>query len=294
MAEVFRQELSIKDDNFDIDDMSYYSLYLSLGADSLKFCVVNSLENRCMLLSDYQFFSPMGSDELVSSLNFIYDSDLFLKANFWQRVSIILRGKSFTLVPEEFFDESSPEKYLKFSENKTDDSLIIVHKMQSMDAVDIFMADKKLVNWFHKTYPTRVIDFVHHTVPFVEGIKKVHEDSGQNALHLLIDKNYIIAGFFRGYQLELCNLYPYQEANDIVYFVLFILDELRADRERVSVYLYGQVVSNSQIFQTIKRYVQQVQVVAQAPAWLSFGYQFEEARQHQYFDLYAMHLCSHS
>ncbi|MDX2305052.1 MAG: DUF3822 family protein [Microscillaceae bacterium] len=291
---IFKQELSIKDTEFDIDSMAFYCLYISVGHDNLRFCIIDSKSNRCVLLEDYRFFNQLSTDELIASLNRIYDNDLFLKANFWQKINIIPKGLPFTLIPREFFEESSPEKYLNLSAYKNESYLVVAAEQQSVDAINIFYAEKKLVNWFHKTYPTRVIEFTHQSAAFIEGVKRQNPKSKQSQTHIFIDNNYFILLVVKEGQLEFCNVFPYHTSNDFIYFVLFVMDELRLDKESCPVKLYGNIDHNSEIFQLIRTYMVYVSVINEQPNWLKFGFAFEEINNYQYFDLYGMHLCAQS
>ncbi|NJO02547.1 MAG: DUF3822 family protein [Bacteroidia bacterium] len=294
MDKIFKQEVSIKDEKFDIDDMSYYRLYITVGEDNFRFCVIDSLQNRCMLLEDYHFFRKLSSEELVSSLNRIYDSNLFLKANFWQSVSIVLKGNAFTLVPREFFEESSPEKYLRLVAPKLEQMLVVVAEQQSLDAVNIFQADNNIVNWFHQTYPTRVIEFLHQTSAFIEGTRHLSRDSDVPSVHAFVEASYMIINVMREDQLELCNVFPFKSGNDLIYFTLFVMDELRLDKDTTPLFLYGNIELESEIYRSIRSYLGRVTIQSELPPWSQFNYQFQEASTHYYFDLFSMHLCPHS
>ena len=289
---IFKREVTIKDNDFDAEALSYYCLYISVGHDSLRYCMVDSKTNRCVLLEDYRFFNQLSTDELIASLNRIYDNDLFLKNPFWQKINIIPKGQAFTLIPREFFEESSPEKYLSLAGHQNQNFLVVAAEQQSVDAVNVFYAEKKLVNWFHKAYPTRVIEFTHQTAAFIEGVKRQNPKSKQSHMHIFVDNNTLIIVVMNEGQLEFCNIFPYHTSNDLIYFVLFVLDELRLDKETCPVHLYGNIDNQSEIYQLIRTYISQVSLLNEHPNWLKFSYAFEQINNYSYFDLYGIHLCS--
>lgn len=288
----FKQELSITDEKFDIDEMSYYRLYISIGSDNLRLCAVDSIQKRCVLLSDYRFFGRHTTADLISTLNWIYDGDGYLKANFWQSVNVLMKGNPFTLVPKEFFDESSPEKYLQLVSADTRDMKVVVSEQQTVDAVNLFYADEQLIDWFHQTYRTRVIEFVHQTAPFIEGIRTLKMDSAQS-LHIFIENGYVIIGVIQEEKLQFCNVFRYRMPQDLLYFVLFVIDEIRLDKNTIPTRLYGQIEEKSEIFVTLDRYITHLEIYHPLPSWLSFGYQFNEVSNQYYFDLYSMFLGPH-
>ncbi len=288
---LFKQDISVKDDKFDIDNMNSYRLYLSLSANSLRFSIIDSGQDRCMLLQDYRFFGNLNRDDLVSALNRIYDSDLFLKANFWQSVSINIKGKAFTLVPREVFNEDNPEKYLKYVSRDTHENLVVVQAQSTLEAVNVFYVDKVLVNWFHQTYPTRVIQFTHQSAAFIEAIRKIGRNSKGTQMHLFLDNNFFLCGVLEKSQLTFCNVFNYRSAQDFLYFILFVADEQRLEAENISIFLHGYVDPVSEVFKLLSTYFQDVQLYTDKASWLNFSYAFDEVPLHFYLDLLGMHLC---
>ena len=289
---LFKLDLSIQDERFDIDEMSYYRLYIALGESNLRVCVIDSLQNRCLLIEDYGFYKKQDIQELISSLNRIYDNDRYLKANFWQSVSIIFKGQSFSLVPQKLFDANHADKYIQFNSiENTSENQVLFAEQPAFEAVNVFQAKQKLVDWFKQTYRSREIDFYHQTLPFNEGIKAMGKSKRTNNLHIFVEGNYIITSVLKSNQLEFCNIFSYKTSKDFIYFVLFVMDEHRLDREQTEVTLYGNINQLAEVFKFLRTYINKVNINSEKPDWVSFSYFFDEAPLHYYFDLYSAHLC---
>jgi hypothetical protein len=289
---VFKQETNIKDPAFDIEAMNYYRLFICLGEDSLRFNVVNSRDNKCLLLDEFRFFSRLNAHEQIDALSRIYDNDLFLKANFWFGIYLIIRASPFTLVPREFFDEVNPVKYLQHLTTVHTNQQIFVNEQRSLDAVNIFLNDNPLIQWFKQTYPNRHLQYIHQTQAFIEGIRYNNLAPSTQQLHILIEPNYLIINVLNGNGLEFCNVFQYRVAADFVYFVLLIMDELHLDKQTCSVTLYGKINPISEIFKLMKSYLSQVKIYDQQPEWIKFSSDFDGLPHTYYFDLYGMALCA--
>ena len=81
-------------------------------------------------------------------------------------------------------------------------------------------------------------------------------------MHIFVDNNTLIIVVMNDGQLEFCNIFPYHTSNDLIYFVLFVLDEiLGVEKENCPVHLYGNIDSQSEIYQLIRTYISQVSLL---------------------------------
>lgn len=291
----YKHEINIKDNTFDIDAMNNYRLYILLGENSLQICVADSIQNRCLILEDYRFYSLPQTDALIASLNRIYDNSLFLKANFWQNITIIVKNNPFTLVPRELFQANQSEKYLQYITEVGQEMQILHAPQASAEAINVFVMESKLYEWFKQTYPNRTLNFLHPTTTFIEGIKKqipiVKRPRGEYQAHIYVNVSYLIITVWKDGNLEFCNTFRYQTSQDFAYFVLFVLDELRLNRETCKVRLYGSIQPISEVFRILNTYISDLLIWSEKPNWLAFSHDFDEVTQHFYFNLYSTHLC---
>jgi Protein of unknown function (DUF3822) len=290
---IYKQELALKDARFNVDLISRYRLYLVIGKDHFKLWVMDSFDKRCLMLEDYRFYSPLEVDELLTALDRIWDSHSSLKANFWQKVSVLVKAKPFTLVPQSVLEQDHLFNYLKpvVGEEKLTNHSIFMTSLAGIGAVEIFGIENELVNWFQKTYPQREVGFYHQVSPFLEGIYKLNEKQRQAQMHIFVEYNHLVLCVQRGGKLELCNIYPYRTAQDFIYFVLFVMDELGLERENCDLKIYGMISQVSEIFRLLRTYVQKINIVSVKPAWISFSHEYDNLPFHYYFDSFCLPIC---
>ncbi len=291
---IYQLETYVKSDKFDVEDMSYYQLCLSISNEHFRFCAVNSLDHSCLLLQDFRFFARQSADELLNTLNRIFDNDMFLKANFWKSINIIQKGQPYTLVPTKFFEEAAPERYLKPISPKTDKRSIITHAHEAFEMTSISYVDKNLQNWLRNTYPTRDLKYVHQTDAFLKGIAlQVRPNNQESTVHIFVENNHFLLKVL-GKQggLEFSNVFSYRHTNDFMYYVLFVLDELRLSKDDTPLFVYGTLNPVSEIFKNLQLYFGAVELVTRNPDWIRFEYLFDEISNYHYFDLYGLYAWS--
>lgn len=287
---LYKLDTYVKSDKFDVEDMSYYQLCISLSHEHFRFCAINTLDHQCLLLQEYRFFTRLETDELLSTLNRVFDNDMFLKANFWKGVTIIQKEQPFTLVPQALFEESAPERYLQLIQPKTENEFLVKNKQEKLEAFNISYVDAKVKQWFEQTYPMRDIKFVHQTNALLEGIYHQAPSKEGTTVHIFIENSYFMMSVIREGELEFCNIFSYRDSNDFIYYALFVFDELRLSRDNSPIYIYGNINPISAIYQKLQTYFGSTELVTEPPKWVNFEYQFDEIPNYYYFDLYSLYL----
>lgn len=286
--------MSFQDDAFDIQALGNYNLYLSIGQDGLEICVIDAETNRCLILEHYSFYINLSHNQLTSHLNWIYDNHLFLKAYRWNQIKIAHRGAAFTLVPKALFSEDEAVKYLTHLTDVTIDQTICYSYIESIDAMNVFLVEKELTDWFEQMYTlSSQVTFVHQTAPLLEGWKRQKEKPRGDYTHLYlhIETGYLILSIFKDQKLEFCNVFPYKTEQDLLYYVLLVIDELHYFPDKSIIDLSGNIVTDSSIYKLIDQYVQKVEITLSEKSvpWVTFGNSFDKD-VYRYFDLFCLHL----
>ena len=179
----------IKDERFDVEHINQYNLLIHVGPRDLQVGIVDSTQNKMLLLEDFVFPSLSSQEELLQVLEELFDDHALLKAAFWKSVRISIKNNKFVQVPEVLFVEESQSEYLRFNAqlNQTKESVQSVVSKQSM-AATVFAFPAEIKDWFTKLYPSLQIIFLHQSAVLIEGITRVSEHRKDNPLYIFVDR----------------------------------------------------------------------------------------------------------
>lgn len=280
----------IQDDTFEIDHLHEYILSVQVGSSQFRFCVTDSQRNRCMLIEDYKCAYSLEADEIVEQLDLLFDDHVLLQAGFWKSVKLSIKNLKFSLVPNSLFSDKHTSDFLNLSNNCTEEEEIHYFKHGKNDSVNIFAAEKKLVNWFKNRYSSRPVDVIHHTSTLIEGVLQQYSKADKQRIYVSVSDDILTVVVKKGSELLFCNNFKFKTPNDFIYFVLFVYDGLELNVESIPVVLMGDISRNSEIFNKLYKYIRHIHF-GEKPGSLKFSYKFDEIHDHLYFDLYNMHLC---
>lgn len=283
--------LKVKDPNFSIDDLAFYTLSLLVGRNDFQFCVTDTRENRCLLLEDYQFESTLSADELTDVLFKLFESHHVLMAGFWKSVKLVIKNQKFTLMPASVFTSDNLKNYLKMStevHEPTDEFFYYKH-VQS-DAVSVFAIDNMVISRLRSIYPTLSIQVIHHGSALIEGIQRHKDYTHDRDMFLHLDHTHLSVVVTDNGEFIYYNRFSYQNAKDIVKYVLMVMQELGLYQDSTKVLVWGEITANSEIFSELYKYIRNVSFGGK-PTYLKFSFVFDEAADHQYFDVYSIYAC---
>jgi hypothetical protein len=289
LKSAYRLSKRIKDDQLNVDHLSEYDLLLQISNDLFRVCIIDSQNHRCLFIEDYEFSAVFFPEQIISHLENIYDEHQLIQAGFWKSIKLSFKTRNFTLVPASLFDKEHAADYLLLNSEINSTENIYYYQQSSMEAVNVFSAEKKIAEWFINAYPSRSIKFLHHTCSFLEG--NLHKDNkGQKSLYLNIEKNLFTATVVQNKTVEFCNSFNYTSPEDFVYFVMYIFDQMKLNPEATPVVIWGEIDSSSLIYHKLYKYIRFLSL-GERPKGLKFSYQFDECFDHRYFDLFTIHFC---
>ncbi len=283
----YRLANKIKDDRLEVDHLHQYDLYLLAGNHDLQVCVVNSVDQRCLLLEDFTFKKVDSPNAHLFVLEKIFDSHALLMAGFWHSVTLAFKNKKFALVPNDFFVESELHSYLTFNAvtyPNNENFHYYPHADQSF--VNVFAASKKIESWFVNRYPNLSIRFTHQSCAIIEGAMRQFE-SEQDSMCVFVDKNrlHIVAGSAE--QLRFYNQFVIKRIADFSRYILLIMKELDLDKNQHKIMLWGHIDAESNLFRQLYKYIRNISF-GNRPKFLHYGYMFDEIEDQQYFDVLNM------
>lgn len=280
----------IKDDLFDEENIDQYHLLINIGTRDFQLLVMEPQDNKVLLMEDFVLPGITSNEDLLQILEQLFDSHAFLKAGFWKKIKVAVKNQKFVQVPAELFSEDSIGEYLKFNatlDPAKEECLSCANS--KANAVTVFAINSDLKNWLNAVYPNNPPLFTHQSAALIEGTLHYAEGRDDNPLYIYVDrfKLHILAS--EGGKLVYYNQFAIKEFSEYIKYIMLVLKSLDMDQKSSQVVLWGYIGKNSPHYHEFYKYISNV-AFGEEPDYLNFGYVFDEVPEHQYFDLYSIHL----
>lgn len=290
---------SYSDPGLDKQKVYEYELSVRLRAGSLSYCILDTNTNKFLHLEAWELAVPErkilvpGEPEPADFARIIelLENDLaWLSSEFSHTRVIIDQGKS-TLVPQVLFKEEeiqavydfniaggphSPDE-LRHDQLKPLNTCSVYHVPPAMDAmIQKYFRGCRV---FH--YSTAFIQAI-----YLEYMNKVNEKT----LFVNASGGRMDILRLKGKKLEYYNSFNYNTAEDLMYYLIFVVEQLSLNPENVELVFMGEIDKHSGLSDVAKKYVRNVSFATRNDDF-RYSFVFDQLPGQYYFNLLNASLC---
>lgn len=244
---------------FDIEKLYQYQLSCEISDNSFSCLVVDIMDNQTVVAERYDFPVSQGFHPISFYLQQIYATHDFLKSMKWKAIEIIIDNQSFTLVPTDLFKKEYTIRYLQLAKgtNITDEEEVDTYIHEELGIVNIYSANRELYNWFSRTYPLVDLKYQHKTSQMID--LAIFTSKAQTAFLYFGNHHFTMVITANGF-LKFCNRFEFKTAQDLVYYVLFTINELEIEPDEIILRLYGNIKEQTEQFDLLNQYLTNVKI----------------------------------
>jgi len=287
---LFKPEVVVFDDRFNVDNLHLYQLNLYLDNQSLSIFVYNTENNRALLLEKYSFQDKVKETNVIDALEAIFSGHSYINAGFWKEIKVILKSKNFTFLPNAIFDFAERENYLKLcTEYDEQKESILVTKEAELNLTTVYSIEDTLLKFFRNKYPSKEVKVCSHINTFIRLLVREEFSKGNNELFVFTQDNKISIVKFNKDELQYANIFDYRSSEDLTYYTMLVITELGLNPDLINLTLWGNMDTSSIYFKRLSEYVKTISL-GNRPEGFTFGYQFDEVDEAQFYDLIGANL----
>ncbi len=223
-------------------------VFLQMMEDGLR--LLYRLPDRGSLcgLDEIRFTRNLGPAEKLAQFRHFIPESLLSEAQF-ERITLALDPRSFTLIPEPLFSLDSVRELLKLTGDLSETDAVF-HEKAGEDMLLVFSVAKEWTDWASGIFQQEEIRWtclfsgmLRNMVDSLESGMLTHVGPGR--LHCLASK---------GGKFSFFNRYDFKTEQDLLYFFLLSMEQSGLDPEHDDVTLCGSIMSGSAGFEKLSRY----------------------------------------
>ena len=275
-----------KDAGFELNPPASYQMILTLGRLSLESVVFDPSRKKFVAFLQHNIPGNSGKKEYFEQVARILAEDELLRLPY-KNIRLIWQSQSSTLVPSPLFDIKERESYLQFNQVLDAGDVVISDNIRSADAFNIFAVPAELYTAVGSLHPR----IHHHASVLVESLLLLNRHN-INPIQVFVN---VHSGFFdmvviNERKLRFYNSFAYNTAEDFIYFVLFVFEQLKLMPEKDLVTLSGQILQHSPIYDIMYKYIRNL-AFAGPIGQVTESYILQDIEAWQYQTLFNTILC---
>ncbi len=244
--------LSISDKNTDFSDLNAAMIVAEVGVLHAAIAVYSFEHNQFLRID---ILNQQTGD------NKFADLELF-KVSAKQKMVMTSAGKAL-LVPSALFDEEKVNDLIQFNfdDFNPDNESVFHNKLNHLNSYLLFTVDNEMANLITQYFDNQAI--YHRATAFLEGCVLFQNERLNNqetpALYVDILEHSIILSLFHSGKLTFFNQIAFKTPQDLVFFIVKLVDEFKLDTKKTDLFLSGKVsFPKDDILQEIRKFFLQV------------------------------------
>ncbi len=261
-----------------------YRLSLNIGTNGISYMIYDSL-NKVFY---YKKIEIKEKEDYIQSIKNIFAGEEKLHLPY-KIVKLSLNSHSFTLMPKRLFKKDDISLYLNTTgELNNKESFLSFDEISFNSCYLAYAWGKEMTKLLKNYFPN---SSMHHKVTcLIHGWHEQSKLKEGNKVYIHVDLNYFTISFFREKNLIFINRFQYNSAADFLYYVLMVYSQFELKPDNDPLFISGNIVQNSEIYQKLYRYIRHIQFIS-SPAYFDFDKSFVNLSHYFNFDLYSLKLC---
>ena len=277
---------SFIDEAFVVQKISDYHLVIRIGVDNVLIAIHEKSKNKYIAFENYNFSDVFGFDAVIESLHVLMKESRLLPHKYGSVACVIVNNLS-TIIPNPLFENQQKEMYLNFNATLQGDELVVADEIKNLDAKNVFALPLSLKNNLELHYKN--INYHHFSTALIEGLLFQNKNQTTKKLFIHVQPSHFEAIVIEGKNLLFYNTFNYHTAEDFIYYLLFVCEQLSLNPENVELVLLGEVEKTSDIYSITQKYIRNLKFGERADD-AQYSYQLQTLPKHFYFTLFNSYL----
>lgn len=236
----------------------FYKLSIQVSLNGLSFCVFDTLKN-CVRQSDTLVFeeerSPYG---LQKGLTALFEKHNLQDKKFAE-VIVVHRNELFSLVPKPLFDVSEMANYLKFNAKILATDHIDHDEVEGHDMVNVYVPFVNVNNYIYELFGEFI--FKHNGTVMIESLLKGNAADREPTCFVHIAQRQLDITVLAKRKLILFNSFKFYTKEDLLYYLLFTMEQLELDAETTKLKLFGNIEEGDELYNICYQYVKNISIL---------------------------------
>jgi hypothetical protein len=244
--------------NLETNDLKETFLSIQISLDGFSFSVYDSIAKD--FLAFYEFYFDLESsspEKILMPIKAIFEENEILQHNHFKKVFVNYANTLSTLVPKVFFDSNKKNLYLENTVKIFPSDFISHDELSTMDAVLVYIPFINVNNFLFSKFGS--FEYQHASSLLIDSLLNSKTfPKNKEAVTVNVYSSHFEAIVWNGKELIFYNSFSFKTADDFIYYLLFIYEQLGLDTDTVQTYCMGEIEKESALFKIAYQYIRHV------------------------------------
>ena len=239
-------------ENIDLANSENYNLSIRLAPNGFSFCISSPTEPSVFYFQETTIGTKLSYLESIKK--FVFDLGIF--SNTFNKSSIFVVSKNYTLIPEQFYDQKLTRELFNFNFHAPE-GVILNDKSYNSDYHIDFNIDEQVYSFLkrHLCNPT----FHHHSTSLIYLLQNNELNRTTKECFIDFHDEFMTVICFSENKLLTANTFAETNTSNISYFVMGIWNKLGFDQDIDKLYLSGKIELQQRVEEELKSMIKNIE-----------------------------------
>ncbi len=287
MPDTLISEFFFSDESLNKEITSACRLALQVSDEWLYYSVRHDALNKYLALGHVPLV-PGSPDDQAARLAQSVSKNEWLRQPYLS-VSIILESPKSTLIPEALADNDKMGQYLRFNHPVNDNEEILADRLPNLQAYNIYAYPAATIGQLKELWPAARLSHLISSLIEVLLIRFKHAGGGDR-VYANVRPHWIDMVYMLDDRLVFCNSFRYTSPEDLLYYVIFVYEQLKLNPEKVPLILMGEAERHSAATEQLSEYLRFVGFIGRNEDF-HYSAAFDAIPEHCFYNLLNLPLC---
>ena len=236
-----------------IEPSTKLSIKISLSGFDL---MLSKLEDNSIIdYKKYNFDKKALTENLSSKLDSFLNESKIDFSNVIN-VKLIISNKLSCLVPKELFDERLSLDYLKFNSKLIENDFASNDYIEELETYNVYLPFVNVTNYLVERFGS--FEYYHSSTILLRKILKTTTNDSRTLFFTNIETDSFQVIIFKNKNLLYYNDFEYQTKEDILYFLLFVIEQNKEIKSDTKLNILGGISENDKNFNFISQFIKNI------------------------------------
>jgi hypothetical protein len=269
------------DKSLESDHFKKLILSIQLKLDGFSFSILNEELNKVVAIVDYRFDDVKHPIQLLEKIKLIFQENTLLSMSF-TRVKVSHVNSVSTLVPVALFNDDNLRSYLGFNHNLLENEYLTYDIINPSEIANVYSPFTVVNDFLFEKFGE--FTFKHFSSVLIENFIEQSSSTQELKMFVHVQGDQFEIVVVENKKLILYNSFQYQTKEDLVYYILFVAEQLKQNPEDFDLELYGEIEPYSEIYALIYKYVRNVYFGKRLEKF-QYSHELDGVNEHDFFAL---------
>ena len=232
-------------------------LTIKLSSFGATLVLSNAVDNNVIQYYPYNFDKKIIPEDLSKKLSDLLKESEIDNLNI-SDVKLIICNKLSSLIPSSLFDEKLSLQYLKFNSKLLKNDFAAHDIIEEIDAINVYLPYVNVNNYILDKYGS--FNFYHYSTLLIKKLIKFNKEK-ESCVYVNLQEESFQVLIIKKNKLLYYNNFNFSSNEDILYFLLFVIEQNKIDSNKSKIFLMGKININDEAYLLISKFISNLEII---------------------------------